>query len=244
MNLLVDAGNTNIKMVLSHSGALLDDIITISTNQFSETTLTPIFEKYYPFQQIVVSTVSLPAQIILDSIPHHHSIIVSAQNRLPFDIRYTTPETLGSDRLSAVAGALRLSNDNHILVIDAGSAVTYEYISHRTYWGGNISPGLRLRFESLHRFTTKLPLLSAQQPTHNIGRTTTEAINNGVVLGLIAEIEQAISLFNKNKEKITVFLTGGDAFFLQNLIKSPIFVEPNLTLLGMLEIMKLNTLSS
>jgi type III pantothenate kinase len=239
MNLLVDAGNTTVKF-----GLVEDDVITqilsLSTISFSKTEVERLLKQYYPFQTIGVATVSLSTNEILDIIPHQKQVNISASAKLPFDIYYKTPETLGADRLSVVAGALSQTSKKNILIIDAGSAITYEFVENGIYLGGNISPGLRLRFEALHQFTSRLPLLQPQSPRNKIGTTTNEAINNGVVWGIRNEIEQTIASFQQQNTENTVFLTGGDAFFLQGLLKSNIFVEPNLTLLGILEILTHN----
>ncbi len=70
-----------------------------------------------------------------------------------FKIEYETPETLGSDRIAAVAGAFSLFPGSEVLIVDAGTALTFEFLSAEYIQGGTISPGLTMRFKALNKFT-------------------------------------------------------------------------------------------
>lgn len=156
---------------------------------------------------------------------------------MPFAIAYDTPETLGVDRLANVAGALQLCDTEDILIIDCGSCITTTTISKRTLIGGSISPGLNMRFAALDQFTGQLPLVAPSgEEIVPIGKTTVQSIQSGVQLGILAEIKEIIARHCSLNERLSVIITGGDASYFVPWLKSPIFAEPFLTLMGLHEI--------
>lgn len=163
------------------------------------------------------------------------------QTKLPIENLYETPETLGKDRIAAAVGANELFPDQNLLIIDAGTAITYDLVSEKNQFvGGNISPGLEMRFKALNHFTGKLPLVGHQDDFQPIGRNTTEAIRAGVQNGLIFEIAQTIDLFNRNYQNLQIIMTGGDSNFFERKLNYSIFVHFNLTLIGLNRILEHN----
>ena len=158
-----------------------------------------------------------------------------------FSIEYKTPETLGIARLAAVAGATALFPSENLLIIDAGTAITYEIITESNiYLGGNISPGMQMRFKALNQYTSRLPLCDPQVTDNWIGKITQEAIVNGVIQGIVNEMEGYDSLMKKEFSKYKVIITGGDADFFAKKLKNPIFVNLNLVLNGLNRILEHN----
>ena len=148
---------------------------------------------------------------------------------------------MGKDRLAAVAGAIGLYPNTNLLVIDAGTAITYELInSKHEFLGGNISPGMTIRYKALNEFTSKLPLLSASDETPLIGQSTKEAIQAGVQNGVLFEIQGLINELSSQYPSIKTIITGGDAEFFARKLKNPIFVHPNLVLIGLNRILEYN----
>jgi type III pantothenate kinase len=161
--------------------------------------------------------------------------------KLPIENLYETPETLGKDRVAAAVGANELFPDRNLLVIDAGSAITYDLVSEKNqFLGGNISPGLEMRFKALNQFTGKLPLVNYSDEYQDIGRNTTEAIRAGVQNGILYEIAQTIDLFNRNYQNLQIIMTGGDSKFFDKKLNYSIFVHFNLTLIGLNRILEHN----
>ena len=157
-------------------------------------------------------------------------IVLNQRTGLPIINRYKTPETLGADRLASAVAAKVLFPDRNILVFDFGTALTIDFItSSGEFMGGNISLGLRTRYMALNHYTQQLPLLDTPDEIENIGRTTKDAINAGVILGLIFEVEGYIRQY---PDHIHIF-TGGDAIYFAKKLKSPIFVVYNLVLMGL-----------
>jgi type III pantothenate kinase len=160
---------------------------------------------------------------------------------VPVRIEYETVKTLGKDRIAAVAGAGYLQPGQNLLVIDAGTAITYELVEAAgIYKGGNISPGLTTRFRSLNRFTKQLPLVQEQAQVPLIGTSTESAILAGVVNGITFEMDGYIDALKVKYNDIYVYLTGGHAFYFENRLKNRIFVAPNLVLLGLNRILEYN----
>lgn len=161
--------------------------------------------------------------------------------QLPIENLYATPETLGKDRLAAAVGANELFPNTNLLVIDAGTAITYDLVSEKNQFiGGNISPGMEMRFKALNHFTGKLPLISPMDHFNAIGKTTEEAIRAGVQNGIIYEIEQNIAFFNRNYQNLQIIMTGGDSNFFDKKLNYAIFVHFNLTLIGLNRILEYN----
>ncbi|MCZ2131164.1 MAG: type III pantothenate kinase [Bacteroidia bacterium] len=229
----VDIGNQNMKLAeFNAEGKLLN-------------------HKIYPNSESleVVSKVSKDVHVIIsdvsgktDQIGHQKNLhIINAQTALPFKTKYKTPETLGTDRLCGLAGALFLKPDTNCLVFNLGTCLTIDFVSKdRVYSGGNISPGLSLRYKSLHQFTAKLPLITPTHSTSIMGNDTQSAISNGVQNGIQAEMEFYVNQFLSQSDQINIFLTGGDAVFFEKKLKTKIFAAPFLNLYGLFNIAQIN----
>ena len=160
---------------------------------------------------------------------------------VPVSIEYETISMLGKDRIAAVAGAAYLQSGRDVLVIDAGTAITYELLeASGVYKGGNISPGLTTRFRSLNRFAKHLPLVKEQADVPFIGTNTESAIRAGVVNGIVFEIDGYIDALKTNYGDIYVYLTGGHSFYFEKRLKNRIFAAPNLVLIGLNRILEYN----
>lgn len=230
MVLLLDIGNSRIKYAVFKQDTLFD--LIIDSDPDFEKKVYEIFQTYTTIRQIVIATVRNQSENDFNSLkalaPIH---LISRDTTFPFTNCYQTPQTLGIDRMILAAGAALQYPKAAKLIIDAGTAVTYDYLdAQNNYYGGAISPGLQLRFKSLNDYTAKLPLVEANESEIIVGGTTLEAIHSGVVNGLCYEIDGFIeSLQNKN-ENFIVILTGGDAEFLAKRLKSTIFANPNFLL--------------
>jgi type III pantothenate kinase len=230
MILAIDVGNTRIKAAVFEDSTLLESFVFLKKTL--EKSIQNILEKYKNTSDLVVASVSdveKQAFIGFEKIVNIH--FVSKTDPFPFVNGYETPQTLGIDRMVLAAGAtLQFPNQNR-LVIDAGTCVTYDFIDENdNYLGGAISPGLRLRYESLHNFTAKLPLLTAENPKRFIGKSTSESIHSGVVNGLVFEIDGYIEEIKGQYSKFIIILTGGDTVFLAKRLKNTIFANSNFLL--------------
>jgi type III pantothenate kinase len=160
---------------------------------------------------------------------------VNGKIKLPFQSAYKTPETLGSDRIAAVAGACRLYSQKNVLCIDAGTCIKFDLIdSEGIYHGGSISPGLAMRYKALNHYTGRLPEVMHRSFDDICGLSTEESILCGVQQGFLGETEFRIAAFKEKYSDLTVIITGGDAQFLANRLKTMIFAEPMLVHHGLL----------
>ncbi len=241
MLLALDIGNTNLK-----SGIFSEGHITfVKTFKIAdgEKYLDYIFSEYSGIKNVVICDVSekfnlLKAQFIKREI---QPFFIDEQVNFFFRIKYRTPETLGRDRLAAVAGGIVRFPGTPLLIIDAGTAITFDFVSEQgIFLGGNISPGIDLRLKALNSFTGKLPLLEKKEIFSEIGQSTTDAVLSGVIGGTVKETEGIIATFRQQNSDSKVIFTGGDAKFLHRFIKNDIFVLPNLVLEGLYELFKFN----
>lgn len=170
-----------------------------------------------------------------------HAIELTHELPLPIHNLYNTPHTLGKDRIAGAAGAVAHFPGETVLVIDMGTSVTYDLVDAKgQYLGGQISPGLHMRFKALHTFTGKLPLVGYEQEVPAIGTDTLTSIRGGVMLGLTHEIDGFITQYKDRFSALKVILTGGDAPLFVSRVKSQIFAVPQLILSGLNKILQYN----
>ena len=239
MNLIVDIGNTSAKLAVFENGELKESVRC--SNQTLDA-LPALCQKYTIRKGIVSSVVSLTDEIrqVLDgqSFP---IMVFNHQTPIPIRNLYKTPETLGMDRLAAVIGAYTMQPSHPILVIDAGTCITFDFIDELgNYHGGNISPGMDMRFKALHQFTSKLPEVSSEGDAPFYGQSTETAIRSGVIRGIEFEISGYIERLKKNYSSLLVFLTGGNEFSFETNLKSGIFADGLLVLKGLNRILEYN----
>ncbi|MDX2247483.1 MAG: type III pantothenate kinase [Bacteroidia bacterium] len=159
---------------------------------------------------------------------------IKVTDPLPIKNHYSTPHTLGIDRIVAVVGAKAQAPESAVLVIDAGTAITYDFATAEgVYLGGGIAPGVNMRFKALHTFTARLPLISAEGDTPLVGYSTETSIRSGVINGMREEISGIINRYRATfGDPFTVFLTGGDLHLFENHLKNLNFADVFLTLKG------------
>lgn len=191
----------------------------------------------------IFSTVTTPAPEALSLLRQrvHCFVHFDHTSQIPVRIGYHTPHTLGLDRIAAVVGASMECPGRPVLIVDAGTCVTYDLLTaDGTFVGGNIAPGIRLRLLAMHEHTGKLPLVSDSGEIPEIGFSTETAMRAGATLGVAYEIEGYMARLNEVYPDLFVFLTGGDALKLAAKIKSRIFVNENLVLTGLNRILQEN----
>jgi len=239
VDLVIDIGNTVAKIAIFDGYLLVD--VAYSSNQ-NLGVLSEITAKYQPKEGIIAAVINLSDRVLEQltalSIP---LLRLDRNTLLPIINLYKTPETLGTDRIAAVVGANGEFPDKDILVIDAGTCITYEFIDSRgNYHGGNISPGLQMRFRALHEFTAQLPLVALDGLRPLIGTDTQSAIRSGVLQGIEYEMLGYIMALKHKYPELLVFLTGGDDFSFDSNLKNIIFADKFLVLKGLNRILKYN----
>ena len=239
MNLTIDVGNTRVKAAVFEKDKLVELVVFDKTKILSE--IKKILKKYVIANGIMSNVASISDSKLKKLQKLVQIDVISSSTKVPFDNLYKTPKTLGVDRIALVAGAVNQFYGKNVLVIDAGTCITFDFVNSKgRYLGGAISPGVQMRFNSLNYFTANLPLLEKEEVNDFIGKNTKESINSGIVNGVIQEIDGVINQYKKKYLDLTVVLTGGDTNFLAKQLKSSIFANQNFLLQGLNEILKFN----
>ncbi len=238
ITLCLDLGNTRLKWavfsngIISHTGVLQGDGVD---------DLKKCLEKYNPAVSILSSVIDHPPvfEEILKSRTQLHKL--DHHLRVPVTTPVGKPETIGADRLALVVAAAHYYPTKNNLVIGLGSAITYNYINRfHQFIGGSISPGMEMRFKSLHMFTAKLPLVTPHWNFPLAGYDTKTNIQSGVIFGMAKEIDGVIEAYEERYENLHVLMTGGDAQYFLPFLKKKITVDPNLIFKGLYVISEFN----
>ena len=239
LNLIIDIGNTAAKVALFDGGEMVE--VLTESNQ-SLDCLEALCAKYPVEQGIVATVIDLSERVLAALVALPFPLLwLDSKTPLPVTNLYETPETLGYDRMAAVVGANEQYPRRDILVIDAGTCITYEFIDSKgQYHGGNISPGMQMRFKALNQFTGRLPLIDSNGRKLPMGRDTETAIRAGVLKGMEYEISGYIESMKHKYPELLVFLTGGDDFSFDSSVKSIIFADRFLVLKGLNRILNYN----
>lgn len=248
MNLCIDQGNSRTKVALmTDEGKMIKDLIY---KQFSSTDVERLFDLYDITDSIISSVVNVEAAIVNTlSRRSQHFVLFDHMTPVPIVNKYGSPETLGQDRLAAAVGAKSLCPNENLLIIDAGSAITYDFVSEQgEYLGGNIAPGLKMRFTILQRMTKKLPMVEAgeNELIPLFGTNTRDAIAAGVIRGMGYEVKGYMRTLREKMPHFQTFLTGGNAPYVLNNVRTsrteerPIRYEKHLVLIGLNTILVYN----
>ena len=240
MNLITDIGNSRTKVYLFAEGEIVEKKVFPAV---SVALLEAMMKDHAGIRHtILVATGKVPAGVreYLAALPGLF-LQMGPATPLPVKNLYLTKETLGYDRLAGAVEAHSRYPGHNVLVIDAGTALTCDLVTAGgEFVGGNISPGLQMRFRALASFTDKLPLVSPEGDLPEIGKTTEQAIRAGVIRGMTAEMDGIIESFREQWPPLQTVLTGGDAFFFDKKLKNSIFVLPDLTAYGLNRILEFN----
>jgi len=239
MNLVIDIGNTLVKTAIFNKTTLVEK--NIFPKEKLIYSLKGIFKNHHITHSIMSSVGSINLSDLQIIKKLYNPIILDQNTKLPFKNFYITPKTLGVDRIALVVAAVTKYPNNNVLIIDAGSCITYDFVNkNNEYFGGAISPGIEMRYNALHSYTANLPKLSFTNEIPLSGDSTENSIHIGVLNGTINEIKGTIDQFKAKNKKLTVVLTGGDTIFLAKNLKSTIFANPNFLLEGLNSILFYN----
>ena len=232
LNLIIDIGNNSAKFFLFKG----EQIILHTRKNNSSFDVIGEWSSLYDIKKAIISSVITDCDELIEEISKLQCPVVRFNNSmpLPLEIKYRTPGTLGSDRIAAAVGAWNEAPGRNILIVDAGSAITVDFVDKDgRYNGGNITPGIKMRLKALHEYTSLLPMVEKEGDTPTIGYDTETAIRSGVINGICHEIEGYINEFKQKYSDVLVFLTGGDEKPLKNRIKNCIFADKYLVAKGL-----------
>lgn len=214
----------------------------ISCKCLSENQLRDLMARYPMVQRAIVASTAVSTVEVADLLRKCGMEVLEMTSLTPVPIGndYLSPATLGVDRLAAAVGAVDVLGYRDCLIVDFGTAITIDLVENGVFRGGNISPGVRTRFRALHDYTSRLPQCEATDEILLLGRTTQQAIEQGVMEGITHEIEGYIRAFSLKNDKLTLIFTGGDANFFVKRIKNAIFAKCDLVLCGLNRILEYN----
>jgi len=237
LKLIIDIGNTAVKAALFEAKQL------ITSTVFNDCTLQNIlvFIGKQTISETIISSVKLVDSDLKQIIQYFDAHLLNESTLLPITIDYETPSTLGKDRIAAIVGASFLFPNQDILVLDAGTCLTIDFINKRKiYKGGRISLGIAMRYKALNQFTSNLPLCEFSDSSMIMGYDTSSSIISGVQQGILAEVREIINIYKMENKDTIIIVTGGDCFFFETELKSSIFAYPFLIMEGLNEILDYN----
>ncbi len=238
MNLCLDIGNTRAKVAI-YKGKILQERAIIAPLRIAN--IDKWLRQYNIQHTILSSTRNHDPQLEKHLQEKTFFIALSHQTPLPIQLLYQTPETLGRDRIALAVAGNNYYPQNDVLVIDAGTCITYDFVDCKgNYHGGAIAPGVQMRFKALHSFTDKLPLVPFSSEPILIGQNTQQSILSGVVTGVLAEMDGIIQQYLQLYPSLKILLTGGDTPFFESRLKNEIFASSNLLLEGLNQILNYN----
>ena len=239
MNLVVDIGNNFFKLGIFENSNLVFSFF--EKNDKIDVEIEKIIHSYSKITSALISNVS---SVKINDILNKLNIKIYELDStfiFPFVLNYKTPESLGNDRLALAAAATILYPNSNNLVIDAGTCITIDFINNNNHFmGGSISPGVKMRYDSLNHYTANLPLLKNENNFNYPGDSTNASIHAGIIGGVSNEINGFIKQINSRNDKVNVILTGGDAKILSKTLKITIFANQNFILEGLNSILNLN----
>ena len=230
MLLAIDLGNTFVKYAVFEDVELIVKEVCLHEN--AENIFLELLKNFPKISNCIYSGVGKAEEVLINLWKSKlNCTIITSETSIPFVNLYETPKTLGIDRLVLASGAALMHQNQNVLIIDAGTCITYDLVNENNeYLGGAISAGIKMRYKALNEFTAKLPKLDKVDKVFEIGKNTQQSIHFGVINGVIYEIEGFISKFSVKNTNLKIILTGGDTNFLANRLKSTIFADENFLL--------------
>jgi type III pantothenate kinase len=239
MNLILDFGNTQKKIALFDSEGL---ILVESHEAITKDIIVRFIDAHPGITSCILSSVVRHSPEITGFLRKKMLFFELDENTpIPLRNRYETRKSQGRDRIAAAVGGAYSFPGKNVLVINAGTALTFDLVTENgDYLGGSISPGMQMRFNALHTFTEKLPLLFYQEHAELVGSTTQMSILSGVIHGIVAEIEGISQRYMERFPDLKIILSGGDSIYLVNRLKISIFALPNIVIHGLQQILAFN----
>lgn len=229
-NLTIDQGNSAAKIVIWHN----DEFVAESLHKHLTAQETIIIAKKYNICSAIYCSVAESGNDIIKALRENINgkvIELTYQTPIPIAIDYATPATLGRDRIAAAVGAYMTHYGKTVLVIDLGTAITYDVVSADGHFiGGNIAPGMKMRLDALHHFTARLPQIDILGEIPLWGIDTDTALRSGAIHGIIGEINYYKSTLPNDT---SVVLTGGSAATIQPVLKFDTEIDPHLVNKGL-----------
>lgn len=234
----LDFGNTRLKAAIFENDQFKEEIFLANDGLAS---IVELLDKVQPAKSILSSVIdhNIEIETLLAERTLFHKL--SSNTKLNFTNPVNKPETIGADRLALVAAAVHFFPQMNNLVISLGSCITYNFVNqYHQFLGGSISPGMDMRFRSMHEYTAKLPLVQASWNFPLIGYDTKTNLQTGVMLGMSSEIAGFIEKYSEKYGNFNVVLTGGNSAYFASQVKNKIFADHNFLFKGLYALSELN----
>jgi type III pantothenate kinase len=226
-----DFGNTRLKAGIFNDHELVEIAILSEQEHLSE--IKSLIINHKPDFVTLSSVIHHNPELEIYIQQHCHFHKISHLSNLPFTIPVGKPESVGADRLALCAAAAATFPNHNNLIIGLGTCITYNFINlKQQFLGGSISPGLEMRFQSMHTQTALLPRVKMDWNFPLVGYDTKTNLLSGVALGMAKEIDGIIEAYEEKFETLSVLLTGGDTLHFAPLLKKRIFADPHLIFKG------------
>ena len=249
MNLAVDIGNTHIKAAVFDGDLIVE---TFKSKRADAAFVDSVFDAYPAVGSAILTSVRGDVGEVEAALRRRVAryVRLDAATPVPIHNRYSTPATLGPDRLAAAVGANAIYPESNVMIVDFGTAITIDLVtSEGEFAGGNISPGVEMRLRALHEFTAGLPLVTAAGATTSatagegaslLATATEEAVRSGVLCGVLYEIEGYIARLGARHDDLKIIFTGGDGKYFAKRLKNTIFATYDLVVHGLNRILEYN----
>jgi len=238
-NLCVDWGNSSVKIALFQQNKIVETYSFSKEEVIAQ--IEQIVAKHQPDASIICKVSEVPQTFITYLRESTKMIMLDADTPLPIINAYNSIHTLGMDRVALSVGMQDLFPNKNNLVVCLGTAITYNFSQKNgIFRGGNIAPGMQMRFKALHEFTNQLPLIEEKGEILLLGYDTSTCIRSGVVLGIAAEIDGMLNNYRAQYPDFNAVLTGGDSPFFADKLKNKIFADAQLLLKGLNTILNHN----
>lgn len=240
MNLTIDIGNTHIKAAVFENDLLVE---TFKSKRADMAFVESVFAAYPGINNAILACSGKGSPEVEQAVRERVGVFVHFDSsvKVPLKNLYSTPQTLGPDRLAAAVGANVVYPGSNVLIVDFGTAITVDMVGrHGEFLGGNISPGVDMRFRALHEFTSNLPLCAISEDISLVASSSQDAVCSGVVNGILFEIEGYLDRLGKEYDELKVIFTGGDGKYFAKRFKNTIFATYDLVVYGLNRILEYN----
>lgn len=236
--LCLDFGNTRKKCAV-FIGKIVKEEFYLDDD--SDETISSLIQNYKPQKSILSSVIhhNTNLEIILQDNTIFHKL--NSNTQINFTTPVAKPETIGADRLALMAAAAHYFPQKNNLIISLGSCITFNFLNqYHEFLGGSISPGMDMRFKSMHEHTALLPLVTAEWTIPLVGYDTKTNLQSGVIYGITAEIEGMVERYRERYDNFNAVLTGGNSAYFAEQVKTMIFADHNFLFKGLYALSELN----
>ncbi len=245
MNFIVgDIGNTSTRICLfNHKSKILKSIIFDTKNiflrSFLKKTLKKLYKKNLRSEILFSCVVPLALKKIKQNLKDTNFKVLEIKNlkiKKLIKINIKNINQLGSDR---IVNSIEGKKFNNCLIIDFGTATTFDIVKNKIYEGGVIAPGVKLSIKNLSQATALLPMFNLKKKQKSYGKNTKDALNAGFIWGYEGLINNIINRITLNwKMDYKIILTGGYANFFKKIVKKKSIVDQNITIKGVSRVYK------